>query len=171
MANTYVLIASNTLGSSAASVTFSSIPGTYTDLVLRASIRDFSAGTVNPAYYLFNSDAIGVAAGYIQLTGNGTSAASSLFGSGFGAGYYVINGDTTTSSTFSSTEIYIPNYNATTNKQISVFSVVETNATAARIQVAAELYGTTAAITQLTLRPNSTFGANSSFYLYGIKSS
>ena len=31
---TYTLIASNTLGSSAASVTFSSIPSTYTDLVL-----------------------------------------------------------------------------------------------------------------------------------------
>ena len=38
-ANTYTLISSNVLGSSAASVTFSSIPATYTDLVLRVSAR------------------------------------------------------------------------------------------------------------------------------------
>jgi hypothetical protein len=35
MANTYTPIASNTLGASAASVTFSAIPATYTDLVMR----------------------------------------------------------------------------------------------------------------------------------------
>jgi hypothetical protein len=171
MPTTYTLIASSVLTSTTAIVTFSSIPANYTDLVVRASIRDASAGTINAGYYLFNNDNIGVAASYTQLTGNGSTAASSRFDSSFGAGYYDINGDSSTSNTFSSTEIYIPNYNATTNKPISVFSVVETNATTARIQVAAELYGTTAAITQLKLRPNSNFGAGSSFYLYGIKNS
>lgn len=171
MPATYTLIASNTLSSSAASVTFSSIPSTYTDLVVKTSIRDASSGTANAGYYLFNNDSIGVAASYTQLTGDGTTAASSRFNSTFGAGFYNINGDSTTASTFSNTEIYIPNYNATTNKPISVFSVIETNATTARIQVAAELYGTTEAITKLTLRPNANFGSGSSFFLYGIKNS
>jgi hypothetical protein len=36
--NTYVAIAEQTLGSAAASVTFSSIPGTYTDLILVCSL-------------------------------------------------------------------------------------------------------------------------------------
>ena len=39
-ANTYTLISSNVLASSAATVTFSSIPATYTDLVLRVSARN-----------------------------------------------------------------------------------------------------------------------------------
>ena len=39
MPSTYTLISSNVLASSAASVTFSAIPSTYTDLVVRASIR------------------------------------------------------------------------------------------------------------------------------------
>ena len=39
MANTYTLISSNVLGSSAASITFSAIPATYTDLVVRVTSR------------------------------------------------------------------------------------------------------------------------------------
>ena len=42
---TYTLISSNVLSSSAASVTFSSIASTYTDLVLRVSARDDRAGS------------------------------------------------------------------------------------------------------------------------------
>jgi hypothetical protein len=43
--NTYVAIAEQTLGTAAASVTFSSIPGTYTDLVLVLSVQDASGNT------------------------------------------------------------------------------------------------------------------------------
>ena len=58
MANTYVLIASNTLGSSASQVQFSSIPQTYRDLVLRISARQ---GTGNASVWarinvLYNND-------------------------------------------------------------------------------------------------------------------
>ena len=44
---TYTPIATQTLGSAAASVTFSSIPGTYTDLVLRISARMSVSGPDN----------------------------------------------------------------------------------------------------------------------------
>jgi hypothetical protein len=51
--NTYVAIAEQTLGTAAASVTFSSIPGTYTDLVLVISAQD----TTNNSFALIcNSD-------------------------------------------------------------------------------------------------------------------
>jgi len=42
---TYTLIASNTLGSGTATVTFSSIPGTYTDLILVCGLP--ATGTAN----------------------------------------------------------------------------------------------------------------------------
>jgi hypothetical protein len=47
MANTYTLIASNTLGASAASVTFSAIPSTYTDLVVRYSAASCDAAVTD----------------------------------------------------------------------------------------------------------------------------
>ena len=76
MAQTYTPIASQTLGSSAASVTFSSIPSTYTDLVLV-----INGGTVTASqdiYMQFNSD---TGANYSQtyMRGNGTTATSSRF--------------------------------------------------------------------------------------------
>ena len=55
MPATYTLIASNTLSSAAASVTFSAIPATYTDLVLRYSAR--SDGASVDDYFSLNIEA------------------------------------------------------------------------------------------------------------------
>ena len=75
MANTYTLISSNTLTSSAASVTFSSIPATYTDLVLRISARSDRVSTTDRLRLTFNSD---TATNYsnITLVGDGAAASS-----------------------------------------------------------------------------------------------
>ena len=56
MATTYTLITSQTLASSAASVTFSSIPSTYTDLVLRVSARTDNAAVSDGFYVGLNKD-------------------------------------------------------------------------------------------------------------------
>ena len=70
--NTYVAIAEQTLGSAAASVTFSSIPGTYTDLVLIANTGD----TTNAGIYMqFNGDTA-TNYSYTRLTGDGSTATS-----------------------------------------------------------------------------------------------
>jgi hypothetical protein len=53
--NTYEAIATQTLGSAAASVTFSSIPGTYTDLVLVVAMEHVTTGTENIVMQ-FNGD-------------------------------------------------------------------------------------------------------------------
>ena len=75
--NTYVAIATNTLGSAAASVTFSSIPGTYTDLVI---VTQAISATADNVGIRFNSDS---GSNYSQtwLSGNGTSAISSRYSS------------------------------------------------------------------------------------------
>ena len=72
---TYALIESQVLGSSQASVTFSSIPATYTDLVL-VCVNGNTLNSDNDIYIRFNSD---TASNYsrTQLIGNGSTATSS----------------------------------------------------------------------------------------------
>lgn len=169
------LIASNTLTGSTASVTFSNIPQTYTDLILRASVRtDASAvwgdvatrptsGTTNDFSWTY-------------LLGNGATASSSKTASGSDAQFannYTANGNTATSNSFGSLEMYIPNYTSSSAKPISVFGVTETNATTAYIILYAELFNRTNAITSLFMFPNqsSNFLTGSSFFLYGLVNS
>jgi len=172
MANTYTLISSQTLASTAASVTFSTIPSTYTDLCLKASIRTNDASTSSYFRMTINGDS-GTNYGNRRLTGTG-SAASSGNNSGqvwINAVYVASNGDT--ANTFGSTEIYIPSYNSTASKPMNIFTTEENNATASNIQLQAGLYIGTSAITSTTLLNvgSTLFLAGSSFYLYGIKNS
>ena len=171
MANTYTLISSNVLTSSAASVTFSSIPATYTDLVLRISARNDAANYVSSAVIKVN--AITGTYSFTTIVGTG-SAASSSRDSGSYQGFYLsaVNGNTATSNSFSSHEVYLPNYAGSANKVASLNNANETNATAAYLTANAGLLGNTAAISSLTITTNSTnFLSGSSFYLYGIKNS
>jgi hypothetical protein len=82
-------------------------------------------------------------------------------------------GNNATSNTFSNTEIYFPNYAGSANKVIASFSVAETNATAANMDVVAGLIRNTSAITEIIIDQPSgnSFLSGSSFYLYGIKNS
>lgn len=166
---TYTLISSNVLASSAASVTFSSIPATYTDLVLRFSARCDNASTSLTVYATYNS----LTSGYSRtmLRGNGATA-TSVRGSSESSfsGFGFANGDTSTANTFSSGEIYIPSYTASQSKPSSAFTAWEDNATTAFIYADAFLQTSTDAITSITLDPESTnnFKSGSSFYLYGI---
>jgi hypothetical protein len=164
MANTYQLISSNTVGSGGvASVTFSSIPGTYTDLKVVLSTRNSAATSGNFSDYLFNST---IPTGR-TLYGNGASAASD-------AGQYghIDTGNSATANTFANSELYIPNYASANNKSFSVDGVSENNATTGFNVLSAGIASTTAVITSLTFSPQSgSFVQHCTFYLYGIKNS
>ena len=169
MAITYVLIASNTVGAGGvSSVTFSSIPSTYTDLKIVMSVRDTGSGTN------FNLTFNGNGSGYntIRLYGNGSSTFSDSF-SAQGAAY--IGWDTLstyTANTFSNIEFYIPNYTSSNYKSIFNDGVSENNATTATQGLHAALWQNTAAITSLSISSGGTNHAQySTFYLYGIKNS
>jgi hypothetical protein len=101
---------------------------------------------------------------------NGTSSLTDQEG-GF------INGATSTASSFSNIEIYIPTYTSTSNpKSFIVDSTHENNATGTNslyIGLFGELWnpGTQAAITSLTLTPTANFVQHSTATLYGIKNS
>lgn len=173
MPTTYQLIASNTLGSSAASVTFSSIPNTYTDLVLKWSARTDASGSQYDSIYLkFN----GNSANYSRVTlrGNGAAAASQIASNQTEANILIsASAPTGTANTFSNVELYIPNYAGSTNKPFSSFSAQENNTTTAFIFANANLWSNTSAITSIALTPEigPNFVSGSSFFLYGIKKS
>lgn len=172
MANTYTLIASNTLASSAASVTFSSIPNTYTDLVLKASIRS-DQGSVNTDVLVTYNAVGGTSYSRVWLQGNGATASSNLTANSSSTN--VLNsavGGGATSNTFSNWELYIPSYTVSQNKPYGTFAVGENNATTAYIVAVAGLFRNTNAITEVKLEPGGgNFVSGSSFFLYGIKNS
>jgi hypothetical protein len=166
MPNTFELIASSTAGSGGvASFTFSSIPSTYTDLVLKLSVR--SAGTSTNAILLrLNGSSSNATISAVEGTG---SSAYSWTDTQSYAGN--IPASSTTASTFASNEVYIPNYAGSTNKSSSVDSVTENNATAAYASLQANLWSNTSAVTSITLAPNGSnnFAEFSTIYLYGVK--
>lgn len=175
MANTYTLISSNELSSSAASVTFSAIPSTYTDLVLRYSARTNEAAIYNDTKVTFNGS---TASNYsvILLYGTPTDVSSLRSSNAANLGRNYIDGANATSNTFASGEIYIPSYTVSQNKPISGFSVVENNSSTAYgnlIATIAGLFRDTTAISSITMaaQGSTQFVSGSSFYLYGIKSS
>jgi hypothetical protein len=170
MANTYTLISSNVLGSSAASVTFSAIPSTYTDLVLRFSGRGTAATTDAFIAITYNGTS---ETGYsvTRLEGSGSAAASSRASNNAREGR--MPGASNTANTFGSGEVYVPNYAGSTFKPMSYDLASENNTTDAYRYATAGLFSLTSAITSIVLTPVGIgdWASGSSFYLYGIKNS
>ena len=175
MPSTYTLISANTLTASAASVTFSSIPATFTDLVLRVSGKTDRVAAFDSLVLTINATG-GTAYSRTAIRGNGASAVS--FNASSGASFLTdlmgITASTATASTFGSFEIYIPSYTASQNKPFSFVGAGENNnSTPVYLGATAGLWSNTAAITELSCAPSSgtIFEAGSSFYLYGISNS
>jgi hypothetical protein len=170
MSSNHVLLETIQLSQSAASVTFDNIPQTgYSDLKIVASTRSTkSGGNVWDSLLLrFNSSSTGYSDR--AVAGNGTTAFS--FTNPFPN--YIFCGDIpdqqTTSNTFASTEITIPNYSTSNPKSMSIDNVEENNATTSQLDLVAGLWNDTASITSLVFTLNGgNFVANSTFSLYGV---
>ena len=173
MPNTYTLISSNVLSSTTASVTFSSIPATYTDLVLRISARTNDTDANFNKLIIRPQSSFGTPYSTTFVRGDGASASSGRTSSSDEIGIdFALDDNGNTSNTFGSIEVYIPNYTASTSKPMSIFSVSEENATTAYVEATAALSTVTAAISTVAISNQSYyFGSGSSFYLYGIKNS
>jgi hypothetical protein len=166
-----ILISSQTVGSGGAStVVFSSIPQTYTDLLLLASGRSTYSSVGVPSLYISTN----ITGTYTELValGNGSSATSSSgTGTNQSSGRIRINKSTDTASVFSNTGVYFTNYTSTINKTYSSDSVRENNATDGYQEITAGIIPSTSAITSITLSTDGSFVQYSSFYLYGITKS
>lgn len=149
----------------AASIDFTSIPATYTDLVVKISARPTTGGATQLKMQ-FNSTG-GTAYSDRTLEGSGSGASS--FSRSSGAFIFAVAADPTTASTFGNLELYIPNYAGSTAKSVSIDTVTEANQTTAYVSLVAGLSTNTAAITAVNLTLNATnFAQYSTAYLYGI---
>jgi hypothetical protein len=158
MAATYDPIATQTLGSAASSVTFSSIPSTYTDLVL---VVNSARTTSNDSVSLeFNGD---TGANYSRTILYGTGSSALSFRESNASLIEIGIQDASNSTNI----FHIMNYaNTTTNKTV----IARANATTVRVSAGVGLWRNTAAITSIKLATGgSTFIAGSMFTLYGIK--
>jgi len=159
MASTYEKIATNTLGSAASSVTFSSISSAYTDLILVSNPKMTTTST----YFIttFNSD---TATNYSQtrMSGNGTTAASARDTSVSG-----IDMEFQNSTDPGISIMQVQNYSNTTTYKTSL---IRDNFAGYGVFARVALWRSTAAITSITLTmSSSTFAAGSQFTIYGIK--
>ena len=173
MAKTYELITSYTVSSATYSLSITSIPQTYTDLLVVFSLRS-DYGTAHEGQLIFNS----VSSGYTQTllygTGGGTGSATPGTSS---TGTWTLNivGGGATANTFSNGELYFPNYsNTSVSKCWSGTTVTENNGSTAYQYAVAGSNTSTAAISSLTFyawQSFINFVSGSKFYLYGIKNS
>lgn len=162
-------IAEVNLGTAAASIDFTSIPQTYTDLYILVSNRNSNAANDNSWLVAqFNGD-----------TGSNYQT-KRLYGSGSGTGSSDLSttfvrcswspGNGRTANTFANNSIYIPNYAGSTAKSVSADGVEENNASTAFQSIEAGRWSGTAAITSIKLFCNDgyNFVAGSTATLYGI---
>jgi hypothetical protein len=162
--STYTPIATTTLGSAAASYTFSSIPSTYTDLVL---VGNFGIASSQYPYIRFNSDS-GSNYSTTDLYGTGSSAGSSRESNG--TKIWVSLDIPSSTGIETNCIINVQNYsNATTYKT----AISRDNSAANGTTATVGLWRSTSAINSITIGgfgggAGANLSAGSTFTLYGI---
>ena len=168
MPSTYTPIATATLGSATQYVNFTSIPQTYTDLILVQSCNDSGTGTVNTNAQVGNGS-YDTASNYswTWLGGSGTTAASGRNSNNT----QMYTGAVSTTS-FSVMTLHFMNYaNTTTFKTMLARGSAADFSSGQSVSAWANLWRSTSAINQIRVNPGSqTWAIGSTFTLYGVKS-
>ena len=167
MASTYEKIATTTLGSATGTVTFSSIPGTYTDLVIVGFASNSSADAATTGYMRFNGDSgnnYSDTLAYTESTGPNSfqnSNANSI-------GLWTIMGNTDTNRK-STMLINVNNYSNSTTYKTSLYRIGTPTSSTGWTNMDIGLWRNTAAITSILLGGGTDWLSNTTFTLYGIK--
>ena len=149
------------LGSSQSSITFSSIPQDYDDLIVKISARADGPGTGEIMNLVINGG--GTSPTHVLLEAfNGVSSATGRF-------VYIPPSGSVTANTFGSSSIYISNYTSSSNKSISTDSVTENNSAFAAQQIVSSLWANSSAITSLEFTlSGDNFVTGTVMSLYGV---
>jgi len=160
---TYTPIATQTLGSAAASITFSSIPGTYTDL--RLVLTAVSVTYPDNPSLQFNTDT-GTNYSEIALEGNGTSA-TSVGRTSRNEIFMAEYGTSITIPQMYTADIF--SYAGGTNKQVLTSGAEDENGGGA-VTLTCSLWRSTAAITSIKIFQSggNNFATGSIATLWGI---
>lgn len=163
MPATYDPIATTTLGSSAATITFSSIPSSYTDLrlvIVATTITGNDGSKVR-----FNNDS-GTNYSEIWIIGNGSAASASRRTNGDGV--VITNGTNINTSTPTMRTLDIFSYAGSTNKTVLVTESSDLNGSGS-VTSSISMWRSTSAINRIDLVLNNwSFAAGTTATLYGI---
>ena len=156
---TYTPLATITLGSSASSVSFSSIPATYRDLILIIDGTTTSGGDGGQIYGRFNGDT-GSNYNFVELQGGSSPASFSGTGTFFIAGFLL-------NSSRGNIILQFMDYSATYKQKTSL---VKANASGFGPQAFAHRWANTAAITSVsfTHQTGASFSSGTTFNLFGV---
>jgi hypothetical protein len=167
MPDTFTLIEAKTITTPSASIVFSTIPSTYTDLKILYSGKSTSTAAQG-TFIQFNGVSSSLSSKYI--IGDGGSPSTGNLGYLYAGSTWGTNGST---DVFNFSEIYIPNAFSTQQKSYMVMNSAEKQDPASYMNVIVGKADTvTSAITSVTVDcGGGNWIANSTFYLYGIKSS
>lgn len=166
--SSYESIATATGNGSAASITFSSIPATYTHLQLRILVRDSSSN--NSQYQLWFNSGASATYGSHRLTGNGSTATATGSASNTEMQYAAFTG-TIATSTYGASIIDIHDYSSTSkNKTVRSFFGYDSNG-AGTLGLSSAVWVATSAITDITFynANNNGLATGTTISLYGIK--
>lgn len=164
MAATYEPIATTTLGSAASSITFSSIPGTYTDLRLVVVSSGFASASTGAAIGLvFNSDT-GSLGSTTRLYGDGSTVTSTRATANNASCRLLIHTSTSNPSLFT-WDVF--SYAGSTNKTSLGTASTDYNGSGLA-STAVGLWRNTSAITAVEIRPTISFNSGTVATLYGI---
>jgi hypothetical protein len=167
-ASSYESISSQTLSSSTATITFSSIPATYKHLQIRAIARStFAQNTGDPVTVQVNG-VTGSSYAYQYYSVNGSTLDFDQYSSQTNMGLGYAPNDGVTADTFGAFIIDIEDYSSTSkNKTFRAFGGYDSNGQGT-LRLQSGLFVSTSAITSISLSQN-TFKTGSVFSLYGIK--
>ena len=145
---------------------FNSVPQEYDDLLLVVSARTSQAiDSWSDIGLRFNGDSANYTSRVLYGAGSGNSA-----GLGETSIFMRVSTANNAPNTFASYRAYIPNYRSNSTKSVSIEGANETNATLAIQKISSSLWNSTAAITTVSLVPQSGVLVQfSSASLYGIK--
>lgn len=173
MATGFVFIDKVALASNAASITFSSIPATYTDLMVKGVLRCDAAGAVDDLIVRAN----GLSTSIYNRSAIRDDGATSSPDSPASAATAItlnnaLNGNGSTATTFGYVEFYITNY-ATSNANKAGYALTGQESATSTKYIGFHGFNitTSSAISSLVFAPTGNFLTNSSLYLYGIKKS
>jgi hypothetical protein len=158
---TYEPIATHTLSSGATSFLFSSIPGTYTDLICKMSIKNVSTGAID----LYINDDGSRLYSRLVLYSTTTTIGSIQYNAQYSA--YITGNANPSTTEFCQYEFSINSYANTTNqKVIQSKSWVRNQGT----DMSVNTYESNAAVTSIRIHNSAAnnFAAGSMFTLYGI---
>lgn len=167
MPATYDLISTTTVGTAVASVSFSSVSQTYTDLVLVCAARTSRAATSDNLIVRFNSDSTAIYSS-TNLFGDVNGIGSARSSNDTSCVWSYIPSASQSAGRFGVATMNIMNYANTTTQKTTISS---SGNYAAQLELTANYYRSTSAISTITIlsATASNIAVGSTFTLYGIK--